>query len=263
MPPFPSDFQFSQSTLQDYADCQRRFELRYLQEQAWPAVEVEPLLDKENFLRRGAVFHRMVQQHLLGLPAEKMIGADPELGVWWRNFLANGLAGLPQQRHAEKLLSIRLAGFPLVARYDLIALEGGKRAVIVDWKTAHALPRRLEDRLQTRIYRYVLVRAGARLNGGQQIAPEQVEMVYWFANFPDQPARIAYDAHKFQADEAYLQDMMTTIATQGDFPLTDDPRKCAYCTYRSLCGRGEKAGSLAEWEGEDTPPEEPITELEF
>ena len=37
----PPDFHFSQRSLQDYVDCRRRFQLRYLQHLAWPAVEAK------------------------------------------------------------------------------------------------------------------------------------------------------------------------------------------------------------------------------
>ena len=63
----PAEFQYSQSSLQDYVECQRRFELRYIQRQAWPAVEVEPILEKEEHMRQGAAFHRLLQQHDIGL----------------------------------------------------------------------------------------------------------------------------------------------------------------------------------------------------
>ncbi len=37
----PSDFQFSQSSLQDYVDCPWRFYLRYIRQLAWPAIVAE------------------------------------------------------------------------------------------------------------------------------------------------------------------------------------------------------------------------------
>ena len=44
----PPTFQFSQNSLQDYVDCPRRFQLRYLLRQPWPAVESEPLSEYEH-----------------------------------------------------------------------------------------------------------------------------------------------------------------------------------------------------------------------
>jgi len=63
-------FTFSQSSLQDYFDCPRRFQLRYIEHLAWPAVETEPVLENERRQQEGQLFHRMVQQHLVGLPVE-------------------------------------------------------------------------------------------------------------------------------------------------------------------------------------------------
>ena len=136
----------------------------------------------------------------------------------------------------------------MIAKFDLIAIEPGRRAVIVDWKTSAKRPRPgwLIQRLQTRVYRYLLVRAGAALNGGQPLRPEQVEMIYWFANFPDEPERLRYDATQFEADGRYLAEMAAEIAQRDDevFSLTDDVKRCLFCAYRSLCRRGVEAGDL-------------------
>lgn len=249
----PENFQFSQSNLQDYVECPRRFQLRYLTRLTWPAVEVEPILVKEAHMQRGTAFHQMVQQHLLGLNLAPKAARDDVLGVWWANFLNYGLNDLPIQRHAEKTLSIKLAGYPLIAKYDLIALDA-ERAVIVDWKTTHKRPTQawLAARLQTRIYRYVLARAGAELNGGQMIAPSQITMRYWFANFPDEPLNLSYSTQQYQKEEADLSALIKQIEVEaergGDFPLVADTRPCRFCQYRSLCGRGEYAGEFIEAE---------------
>ena len=62
----------SQSSLQDYNDCPRRFELRYLQRLAYPAIETEPALENEKHQREGEYFHRLVQQYFIGIPAEQV-----------------------------------------------------------------------------------------------------------------------------------------------------------------------------------------------
>ena len=62
----------SQSSLQDYNDCPRRFELRYLQRLAYPAIETEPALENEKHQREGEQFHRLVQQYFIGIPAEQV-----------------------------------------------------------------------------------------------------------------------------------------------------------------------------------------------
>jgi hypothetical protein len=166
-----------------------------------------------------------------------------------------------------------LKGEPLIAKCDLIAVEPGQRVIIMDWKTSRKKPPRkwLAERLQTRIYRYLMVRAGASLNNGEPFAPEQVEMRYWFTNFPDQAETFAYDGAQFADDEAYLAELISTIVAQDDktFPLTMDVRRCNFCQYRSLCARGARPGTFDEEDAflagdfDPDPDDGPILELEF
>ncbi|MDY6875898.1 MAG: PD-(D/E)XK nuclease family protein [Chloroflexota bacterium] len=260
----PTNFQFSQGSLQDYVDCPRRFQLRYLQRLAWPAIEAQPPLENEHHLRQGVAFHRLAHQHTLGIAPERLAStvADADLRRWWHNYLEHGLEDLPASRHPEVILSAPVGGHRLVAKYDLIAVDSsamlragsGKRAVIVDWKTSRKRPRRrwLAERLQTRVYPYLLVRAGAHLNAGQPPEVGQVEMVYWFANFPKDPARFVYDTARYEADEDYLASLIGEIVGLGDkdLPLTTQNRHCKYCRYRSLCQRGIGAGAFDEIDAE-------------
>ena len=271
----PDNFQFSQGSLQDYVDCPRRFELRYLQRIAWPALETEPALDNERYMQHGREFHKMIHQHLLGIPQEKLAKAATEeiLLRWWKNYLANPPTDLPKSKHPEITLSAPLGEYRLLAKYDLIAIEPATRAVIVDWKTSRKRTRRawLAERLQTRVYPYLLVRAGAQLNSDQPIRPEQAEMVYWFSNFPQDPEHFTYDAEQYETDEACLTTLITEISElalnqsddqqNGPFPLTSDERRCQYCPYRSLCQRGIRAGAVDDIEDELSIDED--LELQF
>ncbi|MCX7707284.1 MAG: PD-(D/E)XK nuclease family protein [Anaerolineae bacterium] len=261
----PPDFVFTQANLQDYVECRRRFQLRYLWELAWPAIEAEPADDYEAHVRDGELFHQLVHQHQLGLGADRLqafVAAAAEesggqLAAWWENYRKAGPSDLPEQRYPELTLSAPLGDHRLLAKYDLVAIAPGLRAEIVDWKTGTSRPSRamLAARLQTRVYRYVLVQAGAQLNDGQPFRPEQVAMRYWFANFPDQAERFPYDATQYEADGKYLTALVAEIAVagEGDFPLTDDVRRCRFCAYRSLCDRGSQAGHMAEAEVEPEP----------
>jgi hypothetical protein len=255
----PTDFQFSQGSLQDYVDCPRRFELRHVERRAWPAVEAEPAAENERHLRQGAAFHRLTHQHTLGIPPERLSAAvtEVDLARWWRNYLAAPPADLPPTRYAEVALSAPLAGYRLVAMVDLVAVEPRRRVVLVDWKTYRRRPRRtwLADRLQTRVYPYLLVRAGSHFNDGEPVQPEQVQMVYWFANFPSDPETFVYSAAQYEADEAHLTALVEEIGglEQGDLPLTSEERHCLYCPYRSLCQRGVEAGSPADAQEEPEP----------
>ena len=235
----PADFVFSQSSLQDYNDCPRRFRLRYLDRLAWPAIESEPALENERRLRAGQEFHRLAHQALIGLPAAELAAqADtPDLRRWWENFTAapdlKALTGM--DLHPEATLSTPLGGFRLTAKYDLVAIAPDGAARIYDWKTYARRPRAetLASRWQTRVYRALLVEAGAQWNGGRPLDPQQIEMIYWLTEYPGEPVRLAYAAAQYQRDLNALDQTIGEIATAAEFPLTEDQGKCAYCPYRS------------------------------
>ncbi len=267
-----SSFVFSQSSLQDYVDCKRRFQLRYIQQRAWPAVEAEPAKDNELYMQRGSQFHHMAHQYWLGVGAEKIAGQveeDEVLSRWWENFSnLGGFKSLQGLGFPEISLSAPISDFRIMAKYDLLTIQTlrvskervekieetedpkGFTVTIYDWKTSLKQPKRewLTHRLQTRVYPYIIVRAGAQLNDGKPFKPEQVEMVYWYTDFPDQPARFPYSPKQFDEDEAYLTSLIAEINSMGeeDAPLTDDERRCKFCVYRSLCNRGVEAGPLNE-----------------
>lgn len=277
----PDGFQFSQSSLHDYETCARRFELRYIQQRRWPAVESEPVREYEQHMQRGTDFHQLAQRHALGIPAETLAAAirDDDLRRWWAAYLASGYAAgddsrLPTMRWPELALSAPLAGYRLLAKYDLLAVEPGQRVVIVDWKTNARKPSRdwLADHPQTTVYRYLLVEAGAHLNGGQPIEPEQVSMVYWFATAPDAVEVFDYDADQHAAAGADLRKLIAEIAERRVFDLTTDIAACRFCAYRSLCERGESAGDFradhAATDADDSPLDllfdfDQVAEVEF
>ncbi len=151
----------------------------------------------------------------------------------------------------------------MYARFDLLALDSlsrltgegrGGGAVIVDWKTLRGENppsyEFLKQRLQTRVYLYVLATAGAPFNNGVPLQPEQCVMRYWLANFPERPwVEIGYSAAEYAHDTARLLALASDISTratqvnEAQFPKTDDERKCTYCTYRTLCHRRGAPGA--------------------
>jgi hypothetical protein len=267
LPPF---FQFTQSNLQDYLDCPRRFELRYILRQEWPALQTEPELEQEAYMRRGYLFHQLVHQRLVGMPEEQLTGQidDEDLRRWWENFLKHApLDGLPSDRRAEFSLSAPFSGFRLLAKYDVLAVEPGRRAAILDWKTSLHRPARytLQERMQTRLYPFLLVEAGARLNGGQPVTPEQVQMTYWFPEEPEKPEIFAYSTGQYLEDRNYLEGLVAEIREhpKDSFLLTPNEKLCKYCVYRSLCKRGKSAGDYQAWEEEAfASPDQPL-DLDF
>ncbi|MBN1248739.1 MAG: PD-(D/E)XK nuclease family protein [Anaerolineae bacterium] len=254
----PDDFQFSQASLQDFEDCPRRFQLRYLEGLRWPAVEAEPIEEHEKRMAIGTDFHTMAQRHILGLPEAQIERSahDPDLLRWWRNLLTyrpvETFGGDPSTAkvRSEVVLQAQVAGYGLVAKYDVVIVNPRCRFVILDWKTSSRRPldQDLKGRLQTRVYRLLAVEAGGYLNDGEAIDPGSVEMVYWFPEFPDAPVRLPYDASQYESDRRYLERLITEIAgmDEATYALTEDEPRCKYCLYRSYCGRGAEAGELAE-----------------
>ncbi len=254
----PPVFQFSQNNLQDYVDCVRRFQLRYVEGQQWPAVENEPLEQHERFVEQGSEFHLLVQRHLMGIPAEQLAPEDSLLRQWWENYLRTPLPNLPATlRLPEMQLSAPVGDQRLLARFDLLAIDPGQRAVIVDWKTTHRRPKRetLAARLQTRIYPFVLAEAGDQLFGGP-LNPEQVSFIYWFAENPAEPETFTYNAALHEENRKYLAVLVAEVLGRSEevWPLTGDVKQCQFCVYRSLCNRGVTAGDFRDidFEQDDT-----------
>ncbi|MCZ2126685.1 MAG: PD-(D/E)XK nuclease family protein [Anaerolineales bacterium] len=265
----------SQSSLQDYADCPYLFELRYLQHLDYPAVEAEPALENEKHQREGTYFHRLAQQYFLDVPVEsisKLANSD-NLERWWDHFQHSAeIAALHQMPllKTETILSAPLPPFRLVAKYDLIASDGEK-FFIYDWKTYRKRPQNstLALRWQTRVYRALLAKAGDSLNGGKPIAPEQIEMIYWFADYPNDAVRFPYSADQCKRDWDALSALAVEIKSAASFPKTDNLSRCLFCAYRSHCNRGVRAGDALDAEIETEADEsfdlnfEQIGEIEF
>jgi hypothetical protein len=286
--PLPKTFQFSATSLQDYVDCPRRFQLRYLLRVAWPAPEAEPIGEQERHARLAREFHQLAHQYLLGLPAKTLSSLvhDPDLERWWRAYLAYVPSLGDVQVMPEVNLSTPLAGYRVMAQYDALVLndqpsakhhEAGETPftkrpslLILDWKTYRQYPTRawLAKRLQTRVYPVVLVKAGSLFLNCASVEPDGIEMCYWLAEYPNAPESFHYDAACYQADLDYLSALITEIAgrvrddvprvqavtataTDEIWPLTTELSRCRFCNYRSLCGRGGAAGPLADYVEDD------------
>ena len=110
-------------------------------------------------LARGRIFHQWLARAHLDLAVEPIAAAseDPQLRQWWAAAQQFDRDTLPSWlREAELPVVIPLGDYRLYARYDLVALDPGGEAVVVDWKTLAELPseRTLRARMQTRVYLY-------------------------------------------------------------------------------------------------------------
>jgi len=224
---------------------------------SWPAVEARPAMENELRLQRGARFHRLVHQHQIGVPLERlteMTTKDETLSHWWNNYLRylKTINASEGYRHSETTLSTSINGYLLVAKFDLLVIKSEEQVTIFDWKTSRKTPSRgwLKNRIQTRLYPYLVIKV--HLNEGKSIQPRDVKMIYWFPNFPNQQVIFEYDSTQYAADNEYLSNLINQIENmeEGTFALTDDLKKCRYCVYRSLCNRGDVAGLLDDIENQ-------------
>lgn len=247
------DFVFSQSALQDYVDCPRRFELRYLLDVRWPAQETAQALLYEAGQQKGQDFHHLVHQHVLGVPAESLAATttDDELRDWWQRYLAWQKEALPAERYPELTLTAPINEMLLMAKYDVVAKLADGTFLIVDWKTGRSQKRaRLAERMQTIVYPYVLSKAGDWLNDGQPIPPEKIRLVYWFAE-TGETIDFKLTSQELRNSETRLASLLNEITASSSFEKTTDQRRCRFCVYRSLCERGEVPGDLNELEDEE------------
>lgn len=270
---FPVDFQFSQSSLQDAAECARRFWLRHVVRLRYPAPLATPLHTVEAHQQRGDRFHRAVHQALTGVPPTLLadsLADDDLLATWWEHWQAAGLDNLPPAHQPEVAYTVPApgkhpAGLRVIARYDLIARDPGgttdPQVMIVDWKTSDHLPAaaRLETRWQTVVYRWVLATATPG------IPPRRITMRYWFAAHPAHPVDLPYSATAYAADTERLTAMIDALSgaaaavaaghqpAEAAFPKTDDLTRCAFCNYRTLCGRDPRPGDAAALADADLP----------
>lgn len=253
-------FHFSQSNLQDFSDCRRRFYLRYIRQISWPAAEAEPMIDHEKWMRQGAEFHQMIHQSLLGVPDDmlsKQAGKEP-LQSWWTNFLGYKtiLPGIgdPKSRHLPEFsLSAHLGKFSIIAKFDLLIILPDTIILIYDWKTSRQRPKRasLKQRLQTLVYPVVASLCSPAFVNNSTGGTPNIRMNYWFAGFPDKPEVFNFDQQALDEASRQIEALMSTISSlipmnDEAFPLTDDHKKCTHCVYRSLCNRGTHAGVFSE-----------------
>ena len=256
----PEGFQFNQASLQDFVECRRRFQYRYLERLAWPALETEPYHEFERLTELGSKFHQLIHQYFIGINPEtirKQIH-DPELNIWWQRFLAYAQS-LPDVNrteeigiHPERILVAPISKTSVVVKYDLLVIYPDGKCTIYDWKTSQKPPNRdwLADRMQTILYPFMLVHSDHTAIGWSEIEPENVEMVYWYANNPEAPIKFSYSHDKYKEDREVLGvliDLINQLAPE-DYWLTEDHKRCRYCVYRSLCNRGDVAGEFKDLE---------------
>ena len=242
--------QYSSSSLQDFVDCEKKFELKHLLNIHWPAIKNEPFFINELKTIQGKRFHHLVHQHQLGIPTEVLNSIATEIGLehWWQEYLKFIAAQNPTKNHwpETQIQGPSKDGTKLIARYDLLIRENNGCFLIYDWKTSEfrTSDDMLKNKIQTRLYPMLLCNSGCIFNENVSIEPKKVKMLYWFTNFPDKPYVLTYSKNAFQADLHFIESIIDTIKNKNNssFEKTTNHKLCNFCIYRSLCDRGVKAG---------------------
>ena len=247
--PLDKDFTFSANSLQDYVDCPRRFELKYILNQSWPAIISEPVQEIEDKMARGSEFHRLARQYLEGLPLEILESSikDPEIHTWFERFTAFISPYLKTRYFAEFASHTRIGAYRVVAVFDFLSISKEGQIIIADWKTTESQPKRefYQDRIQTLLYPVVAFdTASAIFHIAGKIDPGDISLLYWFPAFPEKSLDFPFSFDQLQRNTAYLSGLIDKIenTVQGGFSKTEDLRRCKFCQYRSLCERGIEAG---------------------
>jgi len=232
---------FSQAALGTFRVCPLRFRYRYIDDLFWsPLWGTDPA--ERAAAERGLNFHLLARRYYTGadpgLPPEDP--AAPSDYARWLTYLQAFLPLEPDRSYYPELeLRLDRPGLRLLARFDLLVVDADGKATIYDWKTESRAPRRpyLRHSLQTVLYRYLLCAAGGAYSPLGRFAPEQVSMVYWFAQRPERWERFEYTAAEFSRDERYLRELIAQIqrTARDQFLATTDLKVCDHCEYASVC----------------------------
>lgn len=243
---------FSASMLQDFADCPRRFELKYLRRQLWPAIPAEPIQKFERMMELGRQFHTLANQYFSGVPADNILHViqDPTLRTWFNHFTEFKQQLTAERAYSEFQLSGLIGSNRFTAVYDLIQFSGDGKIAIFDWKTSTHPPRseQYHRRMQSLVYPVLLANNLDQLksekNGGNN---ELITMTYWFPAYPENPISLEFNTQDTLENSQLIKRITDEIQKRidgSDFPRTEELKLCKFCMYRSMCERGISAGSI-------------------
>ena len=243
---------FSQSNLQDFKECPRRFQMKVIDNISWPAAYLEPLSQVEQATNLGNKFHQLSQQFFSGINPDNLLRtiSNPDLKIMWENFIPFASDLRDENLYTEIILSTPSHGHQLIAKYDLVIKTNDGKFVIYDWKTSIKKPSRtqLSQRFQTFLYPFILAKAGKSLFKTDQPSPDEINMIYWYPLSSDPEEIFPYSKIQHSENTELLTELISEIdnfmETSEVFPLTDDHSLCQKCIYRSLCERGTQGGKF-------------------
>ena len=185
---YSNRFSFSAKKIQDFIDCERRFELRYILNQSWPAITSEPILEIESKIKKGNEFHYLVHQYFSGVPEKALRETihDDIMIKWFDNFLSFHKTLKVKSIFSEFSLTAQIGEKKITAVYDLIYLDENEEVGIIDWKTSKYIPKKttLSIKVQSILYPFILQEVSGEFLPGSHFPPEKISMRYWYPASP-------------------------------------------------------------------------------
>ena len=236
----------SKTALNVFDRCERKFWLRYGEDLNWPGPASDSSAMREEQMRKGKLFHALIEQAAAGISVEEFVkdSDEQEIKEWWKNF--SQFAPVIEEGDlvfTEAQLQMIIDDVLVTARYDQIIVRPDNSVLIVDWKTVnHPQEKfgRLKTDWQTVIYPVVLKHSFNALPGLQGREIGKVDFMYWYAGSPENPV-------VFELSNADLKDFEEKVAAavkdilsrseRADYGKTDFTKRCEDCPYAVLCDR--------------------------
>jgi hypothetical protein len=228
-------FYFSQHSLDIFRTCPIRFKKKYIDGLYWSSGNNR----WDQRMQKGRYFHLMAERHFSGIPLRMEFFEEyGELNEWIDALKRLKPEDGKSTYYPEYQIKIRDGDMLLQAKYDLVVADTNNSITIYDWKTEpYPLKKQhMKNRLQTRVYPYVMVKGGERLIG-REVKPEDVVMVYWQPTHPDVRLTFSYSQAQFEEDQAFLRDTIQKILNFDYHKYQEIQSKeyCPSCEYNFLC----------------------------
>jgi len=192
------------------ADCPRRFQLRYVQSQAWPGVQAEPIARSRAPHRGGGTrFHRLGRAPPTGYGRSQTRGTEstiPNLRVWWQAYLnfdrlqPVGRQHYPNSHCRLNWVVVRLARLMICW---LCSPVSGWSFLIGKRRCGSCRASGMKRGCKRGFTR--MCWSGRDRCCGACCAADQVSMIYWVCGAPDDPVIFEYNERRFCAGRAYLE----------------------------------------------------------
>ncbi|ADQ15260.1 PD-(D/E)XK nuclease family protein [Halanaerobium hydrogeniformans] len=236
-----SDLYFSQSALEIFNKCRRKFKYRYLDGLYWPSEWGMKEEFKED-IDRGRKFHLLAERYYNKSIASTVLKENNQLQAWFSR-LKNYCPLTKNIIAAEQEIRFRNNKLKFLAKYDLLEYNSEDKSItIYDWKTDHKslYQKDLVNSIQSRFYLYLMVEAAYKYFADAYQLEGMPKLLYWNPRYPKEEIKINYNKKDHKKDRDFFEALIEEILGQENFDLTDNLNLCRFCEYRPIC-RGKKA----------------------